>query len=137
MTGSRDSRESDASRAAERRPRILVVDDEPGTAELMAVMLTHAGFEVVQARDGFDAMARVRETPFDLILLDVMLPGLDGRETCRLLKEYGALGTRVVLHSSADEDDVDWRRAGADGFLQKPFDIRELPDFVRAHLAGE
>jgi DNA-binding response OmpR family regulator len=81
-------------------------------------------------------MARVRETPFDLILLDVMLPGLDGLEICRMLKEDGALGTWVVLHSSADEDDVGWREAGADGFLQKPFDIRELPDFGRAYLPG-
>lgn len=137
MIGSGDPGERNRPRPGARRARILVVDDEPGIAELMAVMLTHAGFEVAQARDGLEAVLRAREAPFDLVLLDVMLPGLDGRQTCRMLKADGALGVRVVLHSSADEIDVDWRAVGADGFLQKPFDIRDLPRFVRAHLSRE
>jgi CheY-like chemotaxis protein len=117
------------------RPRVLVADDEAGTRALMAEILTHGGFEVVQARDGIEALVRAREAPPDLALLDVMMPGLDGREVCRRLRGDPALAhVPVVLHSAADEDSVDWQGAGADAFLAKPFALRELPDRLRRHL---
>lgn len=98
-------------------------------------MLDHAGFEVVQARGGAEAVALARRQRPDLVMLDVMMPGLDGRDACKLLKMEEALrGVPVLLFSSADEADVHWRGAGADGFLQKPFSIRALPEVVRAHL---
>lgn len=135
MTEPADPFGSGAAPAAPARPRVLVADDEPGTRGLMAEMLTHSGFDVVQARDGIEALARAREAPPDVALLDVMMPGLDGRQVCRRLRGDPALAhVSVVLHSSADEDAVDWRGAGADAFLAKPFSLRELPALVRRHL---
>ena len=121
--------------AAPPRRRILVADDELGTLALMTEMLLHVGFDVVRARDGLEALVRAREARPDLALIDVMMPGLDGREVCRRMRSDRLLATvPIILHSSADADDIDWRGAGADGFLQKPFSIRELPGFVRKHL---
>jgi DNA-binding response OmpR family regulator len=117
-------------------PRVLVADDEPAITALVAEMLGYAGFTVVQAHGGTDAISLARQEKPDLVLLDVMMPDLDGRDACKVLKMDQALeGVPVILFSSADERDVHWRGAGADGFLQKPFSIRSLPDFVRAHLA--
>jgi DNA-binding response OmpR family regulator len=119
------------------RPRVLVADDEEGTRALMAEMLSHSGFDVVQAHDGTEALARARATPPDLALVDVMMPGMDGREVCRRMGADPALThVPVILHSSADERDVDWRGVGADAFLQKPFRIAQLPEFVRRHLSA-
>ena len=119
------------------RPRVLVADDEVGTLALMTDMLMYSGFDVTQARDGLEALVRAREAPPDLILLDVMMPGLDGREVCRRITSDPALaGVPVILHSSADEADVDWRAAGAGAFLQKPFPMRRLADIVRRSLRG-
>lgn len=114
------------------RTRILIADDEPGTLALIAEMLTYVGFDVVTASDGLEALVRVHESPIDVALIDVMMPGLDGREVARAIRDDPDLArTRVVLHSSADEQDVDWRGAGADLFIQKPFPIRELPAILR------
>ncbi|HEX6036423.1 response regulator transcription factor [Longimicrobium sp.] len=119
------------------RPRILVADDEPAITALIALMLTHAGFEVVQASGGVQAVSLAREQAPDLVLLDVMMPDLDGRDACKVLKMDARLrDVPVVLFSSADEQDVHWRGAGAEGFLQKPFSIRELPDRVRRYLSS-
>ncbi len=116
-------------------PRILVADDELGTLALMAEILTYGGFDVTRARDGLEALVRALETRPDLALIDVMMPGLDGREVCRRMRADPSLAaTSIILHSSADQEDVDWRAAGADAFLQKPFSIRELSAFVHRHL---
>jgi len=125
-----------APAAGNARPRVLVVDDEAGTRQIMVDMLTHdGGFRVVQARDGLEALARMREAPPDLVLLDVMMPGMDGRDVCRRLRGDPAIAAvPVILHSSADPSEVDWRGCGADAFLQKPFRITQLPAFVRRHL---
>lgn len=115
--------------------RILVVDDEPAITLLVAQILTYAGFQVTRASGGTEAVALARRERPDLILLDVMMPDLDGRDTCRVVKMDRELsGVPVVLFSSADEQDVHWRAAGADAFLQKPFEIRALPEFVRRFL---
>lgn len=114
---------------------ILVADDEPAITALCAQMLGYAGFRVVQAQGGTEAVTLAREERPDLILMDVMMPDLDGRDACQVLKMDQTLrDIPVVLFSSADERDVHWRAAGADGFLQKPFNIRTLPDVVREHL---
>jgi CheY-like chemotaxis protein len=87
--------------------RVLVADDEEGTLVLMAEMLTYSGYDVVQARDGLEALVRARETPPALVLLDVMMPGLDGREVCRRMRADGMLdGVPIILISVADEADV-------------------------------
>ena len=115
--------------------RVLVADDEPAITTLMADMLGYAGFSVLRAHGGAEALVLARAERPDLILLDVMMPDLDGRDACRALKMDHALQhIPVILFSSADERDVHWRGAGADAFLQKPFSIRGLPDFVRGLL---
>ena len=113
-----------------------MVDDEEAITSLMATMLTFAGFEVLRAHGGTEALDVVRAQHPDLVLLDVMMPGLDGREACRRLKDDPEhCGIPVVLFSSADEIDIDWRVAGAAAFLRKPFRISSLPDFIRSVLA--
>lgn len=117
--------------------RVLVVDDEPAITTLLAEMLAYAGFGVLRAHGGAEALTLARTERPDVILMDVMMPDLDGRDACRALKMDHALQRiPVILFSSADERDVHWRGAGADAFLQKPFSIRALPAFVRSALSG-
>ena len=117
------------------KPRVLVADDEHAITALVADMLGYAGFDVVRAAGGAEALVLARAQRPDVVLLDVMMPDLDGRDACRALKmDRDLRDVPVVLFSSADEQDVHWRAAGADGFLQKPFSIRALPDFVRSFL---
>jgi CheY-like chemotaxis protein len=111
--------------------RVLVADDEPLTAEMFALMLAFRGYEVTCANDGAEALARARELKPDIVLLDVMMPKLEGVTVARRLREDPELaGCPIVLFSSVDEQDVDWREAGADLFLQKPVNLRQLPEVV-------
>ena len=117
---------------------VLVADDEPLTAEMLAVMLAFRGYEVVCAYSGDEALDRARELQPDLLLLDVIMPGREGLEVTRLVRDDADLCTRpVVLFSSADEEEIEWREAGADAFLQKPLDIAALPDLVDRLLQRE
>jgi DNA-binding response OmpR family regulator len=115
--------------------RVLVADDEPLTAEMLTLMLAFRGFEVVCTYDGTEALARARELRPDAVLLDVLMPGLEGVDVARALREDPELADcSIILISSADEEEVGWRQAGADLFLCKPVDIRELPDTVERLL---
>jgi DNA-binding response OmpR family regulator len=119
------------------RPRILIAEDEEGTLALMAEALAADGFDVVQARDGLEALRRAHESLPDIALLDVMMPGIDGREVCRRLGTDPALNhVPIILFSGADEHDVDWRACGAEAFLTKPFRLAELPRIVRGQLTA-
>lgn len=120
------------------KTRILVADDEPSTAEMLAMILGYTGYEVTRAYDGMQALRLAREVKPDVILLDVRMPKLYGPEVTRRLKSDPELaGKVVVLFSSADEDEVHWREAGADAFLRKPIDIRQLPHVVSGLLASK
>jgi DNA-binding response OmpR family regulator len=111
---------------------ILVVDDEPAITALMALVLAHAGCVVIEAGGGLEAISIARAKRPEVVMLDVMMPDLDGREACRIIRmDQDLEGVAVILFSSADERDVHWAAAGADAFLQKPFGIRELPALVR------
>lgn len=111
--------------------RVLIADDEPLTAEMLALMLTFRGYDVVCACNGPDALRQAREAQPDLVLLDVLMPGMDGETVTRALREDPSLcDVPVVLISSEDESEIEWRESGADLFLQKPFDVRELPDVL-------
>jgi CheY-like chemotaxis protein len=115
--------------------RVLVADDEPMTAEMFALMLAFRGYEATCASDGVEALLRARELKPDVVLLDVIMPGLEGEAVAQLLRADPELSAcRIVLFSSADEAEVRWREAGADLFLQKPVDLRLLPDVVEALL---
>jgi CheY-like chemotaxis protein len=109
--------------------RVLVVDDEAMTREVVGALIESGDVAVATAATGQQALDIVRESPPDLVLLDVMMPGMDGFEVCRELKSDPATkGVRVVMltalsdaHARATADE-----AGADGFLVKPFSAREL-----------
>jgi CheY-like chemotaxis protein len=115
--------------------RVLVADDEPLTAEMLALMLAFRGHEVVCANDGAEALARARELKPDVVLLDVLMPELRGDAVARRLRADPELaGCPIVLMSSVDEAEVRWRDAGAEVFLQKPFDLRQVAELVERLL---
>jgi DNA-binding response OmpR family regulator len=113
---------------------ILLVDDEDAVQKLLAYPLERDGFNVVQARDGEEALARFSEQRFDLVVLDVMLPKLDGLEVCKRLRN-GSDVPIIMLTARGDElDKVLGLELGADDYITKPFSIREFRSRVRALL---
>lgn len=114
-------------------PRILVVEDEPGIAMALEDDLKLEGYQVDVTGDGIDAVKRARAEAFDLILLDVMLPGKDGFEVCRELRRSGIRTPILMLTARAQEPEkVMGLEAGADDYVTKPFGVREL----RARIAA-
>lgn len=114
--------------------KILVVDDEPHMVKLVEANLRAAGYEVVHAVDGRRALAAAeRELP-DLIILDIMLPGIDGYEVCRRIREYSAVPILMLTARSSEIDLVRGFDVGADDYLEKPFSVNELLVRVRAVL---
>ena len=114
---------------------ILLVDDEESIQKLLTYPLQRDGYRVVQARDGEDALARFRETPADLVVLDLMLPKLSGLEVCKRIREEGSAVPIVMLTARGDEvDKVVGLEIGADDYITKPFSIREFMSRVRALL---
>ncbi|WP_433893584.1 response regulator transcription factor [Streptomyces sp. CA-111067] len=111
---------------AQARRRVLVVDDDPTVAEVVASYLDRAGFAVERAADGPSAVARAAAARPDLVVLDLMLPGMDGLEVCRRIREDGPLPV-VMLTARGDEDDrILGLEVGADDYVTKPFSPREL-----------
>lgn len=111
------------------KPRILVVDDEPDVLELVGFNLTKAGFQVLTAGDGAEALRKARETSPNLIVLDVMLPEVDGLEVCKLLRansKTAAIPILMLTAKAAEVDRVLGLELGADDYLTKPFSPREL-----------
>ena len=109
--------------------RVLVVDDEPLNCLLLEAMLAPEGYEVVTVADGESALARVASEPVDLVLLDLSMPGIDGVETCRRIRETpgGELIPVVIVTAHGDrEARIRAKAAGADDFLGKPIDEAEL-----------
>ena len=115
-------------------PRVLVVDDEAPLARVVASYLEREGFQVDLAFDGPAAVAAAREQPPELVVLDVMLPGIDGLEVCRQIRTFS--DCYVIMLTARDEelDKVIGLTVGADDYLVKPFSPRELVARVRAML---
>ena len=114
--------------------RILLVEDDPSIREVTAIGLGGAGFTVATAADGAEGLERFRAEPFDLVLLDIMLPRLDGLEVCRQIRQTSTIPI-VMLTARADTIDiVVGLEAGADDYVRKPFEVRELVARVRAAL---
>ncbi len=116
-------------------PRLLVVDDEANIRELLATSLSFVGFDVRTAHDGRSAVATAREFRPDLVVLDVMLPDMDGFEVCRTLRGDGTrIG--VVFLTARDEprDKVSGLTLGGDDYITKPFSLEEVVARVRAVL---
>jgi DNA-binding response OmpR family regulator len=118
----------------ERPARILIVEDEAKTAATVALYLRHAGMTVEVALDGAAGLARARDGGFDLLLLDVLLPGLDGREICRRVRAGSAVPIVMVTARTTEEDRIEGLDLGADDYVSKPFSPRELVARVRANL---
>jgi two-component system phosphate regulon response regulator PhoB len=112
-----------------RKSKVLVVDDEPDAVELVAFNLKKAGFEVATAEDGVEALDKAKEALPDLIVLDVMLPQIDGLEVCRNLRRDAKTAAVPILMLTAKGSEVDrvlGLELGADDYVTKPFSPREL-----------
>lgn len=118
----------------EQKPTILVVEDEPTLIDTLEYNLTRQGYAVSIASDGFKALELARSLRPDLIVLDVMLPGLDGFEICRILRRE--MNVPILMLTARDDeiDKVVGLEMGADDYLTKPFSMRELMARVKAHL---
>lgn len=117
--------------------KILIVEDEPDILELLSYNLRQAGFEVHAAEEGEEALRLAEEKTPDLIVLDLMLPGMDGLELCRLLKQREPLRRVPVLMLTAKAEEVDrivGLELGADDYVTKPFSPRELVLRIKAIL---
>ena len=121
--------------AMEQRPTVLLVDDEESVQKLLTYPLEREGYRVVQARDGEEALERYRAESIDLVVLDLMLPRLDGLAVCRRLREARSAVPIIMLTARGDEGDkVLGLELGADDYITKPFSIREFMSRVRALL---
>jgi DNA-binding response OmpR family regulator len=113
---------------------ILLVDDEDAVQKLLAYPLERDGFRVVQARDGEEALERFQRERIDLVVLDVMLPKLDGLEVCKRLRMTSAVPIIMLTARDDELDKVLGLELGADDYITKPFSIREFRSRVRALL---
>jgi two-component system alkaline phosphatase synthesis response regulator PhoP len=114
--------------------RILVVDDDEKTVELVKLYLSRDGYRVFTAYNGKDALELARKHRPDLIVLDLMLPGINGLEVCRILREESDVPIIMLTARSTDEDKLAGLDIGADDYVTKPFSPRELAARVRVVL---
>ncbi len=116
------------------RRSVLVVDDEPRMIHFIRLNLEHDGFQVFEATSGSDALDQMRDNLPDLILLDVMMPDIDGFETLRLIREISTVPVIMLTAKGEEDDKVKGLELGADDYVTKPFSPRELVSRVRAVL---
>lgn len=122
---------------SERIAKIMVVDDDPDTVSILARHLQREGYEAIEAVSGPECVRLARERPVDVILLDLMMPGMDGFDVCRALKEHPKTAEIPIIMITA-RDDLDARaegmRLGVSDFLAKPVFRRQLANRIRAQL---
>jgi two-component system KDP operon response regulator KdpE len=114
--------------------RILVVDDEPQIRRVLRATLTGHGYEFYEARTGEEALEAIRANRFDLVLLDVNMPGMGGLETCRALRSGSEVSIIMLTVRDSEQDKVAALDAGADDYITKPFSTPELLARIRAAL---
>jgi two-component system, OmpR family, phosphate regulon response regulator PhoB len=120
--------------------KVLVVDDDPDVRRLVEMKLRLEGVETALASNGVEALQALEASTFDLVILDIMMPEMDGVETCRRLREHAELAFIPVLMLTARAQVTDIERgfaAGATDYMVKPFSPRELSDRVVGLLAGQ
>jgi len=115
-------------------PRILVVDDEPAVSDLLAYNLRKAHYDVVIASDGQEALQQARQESPDLIMLDLMLPEVDGLDVCRELRKTSNVPIIMITARGEEIDRVVGLELGADDYVTKPFSVRELMARIKAVL---
>ena len=141
ITDTNPAPETTAAAPTEAAPpkRILAVDDEPGIARLIKVNLERAGYYVETAGDGVEALALLENTPFDLVISDVMMPKMDGMELLQSIRnkpQISHLPVIMLTAKSADADVTQGYAAGTDMYLTKPFSPPELLTWVSRVLSG-
>jgi two-component system KDP operon response regulator KdpE len=114
--------------------RILVIDDDPQIRRAMRTTLNARGYEVADARTGEEGLNELRSGTYDLVLLDMNMPGLGGIETCRLIRSRSEIAIIMLTVSNAEKDKVEALDAGADDYVTKPFSTPELLARIRATL---
>ena len=120
--------------ATEEPVRIFIVEDERRIARFLQIELEHEGYETATEDNGQRAFERIGQEKFDLVLLDVMLPGLDGFEVCRKVREFSTIPIIMLTAKDELEDKVTGLDLGADDYITKPFAIQELMARIRAAL---
>src|SRR5512143_767649 len=118
-------------------PNILVVEDDTSLRETLAYNLTRQEYTVEAVGDGLAALETARKVHPDLVLLDLMLPGLDGFEVCRILRQEMNIPILILTARDEEIDRVIGLEIGADDYITKPFSMRELMARVKAHLRRE
>ncbi len=116
------------------KPRVLVVDDDAALAEMLTIVLRGEGFEPFHVADGTQALTAVREVRPDLVLLDLMLPGMNGIDVCRVLRQDSGVPIVMLTAKSDTVDVVLGLESGADDYMVKPFKPKELVARIRARL---
>ena len=116
---------------------VLIVDDDPNALDIVRTFLESKGYRVATAKDGNEALAQLEDVRPDLVLLDVMMPGMDGWEVARVIKNHPSFGrTRVVMLTARSDfaDKHEGLRAGADDYIVKPIQLRELGERIELNL---
>jgi two-component system KDP operon response regulator KdpE len=117
-----------------RRTRILVVDDEPAIRKLLRANLEKSGFDAMSAGDGAEALKLVEREAPDLLVLDIIMPRMDGFETCRRLREWSPIPIIMLSAKDEEQDKVKCLEIGADDYITKPFGSGELVARIKAVL---
>src|SRR5437763_1273108 len=114
--------------------RILVIEDDPDTQQMLGIILSSEGYDVLPASNGTLGLELLRKMGLDLVLLDWMLPGMDGLEVCRRAREISTVPIIMLTAKTASQDRVHGLDTGADDYVAKPFEPDELLARIRAHL---
>ncbi len=117
--------------------KILIVDDEIDVVEVVTVLLEHEGYEMLKAYDGQEALDIIEEVVPDLVILDIMMPKIDGVEVCRRMRENEKMTDIPIVMFSAKLSAIDKKEsfdAGADGFISKPFNARGFIAGIKTYL---
>src|SRR5580704_14618209 len=114
--------------------KILVVDDEPQIRRVLRTALTAQGYTISDARSGEEALLKIREDRYDLILLDVNMPGMGGLEACRQIRAVSEAAIIMLTVRNSEQDKVAGLDAGADDYVTKPFGMTELLARIRSNL---
>lgn len=113
---------------------ILIADDDAAIRELLSLYFVKDGFQVVEAADGVEAIIKVEQTKPNLLILDVMMPVMDGMEVCRQVRKFSQIPILLLTARSEDEDRISGLELGADDYVTKPFNPREVLARVKAIL---